>query len=101
MIRLKDSTVKLGGATPEIVFALTVAGSIFERSGYDLIVTSICDDAENRAPASRHRVGLAADIRRWNVPEAFIEDLVTELRDALPGVVVILETDHIHIQING
>lgn len=105
MICLKPGAGFLG-ASPEIVFALTVADGVYERHGVaEMWVTSITDTADRRSSRSRHRVGLAADLRRPDrfnqLPEPHtIDGLGDALSDALGGqVAVVIEADHIHIQI--
>ena len=105
MIRLKPGARFLGMRAD-----LAVARQLAESAHYavgvsEAWVTSITDEAARRAPASRHRLGAAVDIRRPDIHGTLpatsnISDLVDAIADELGAeALVILEDDHIHIQL--
>jgi len=101
--------VSIIGAKAELVLVLNVATGIFDEYGFDLVVTSLTDDDEDRVFNSRHKIGMAADLRRpdlwhpreWEERGYSVEDLGHALRKGLPGTSVLIESNHYHLQIEG
>ena len=92
MIALKAG-VKLSGVRPEIVLAIMVARSIF----YDLVVTSVTEDAPGRVSGSLHPVGLAFDFRLQHLPVT--ERQADRLGEALGSEFdVVFSGSHIHVE---
>lgn len=93
-IKLK-SGVSLLGIQPQIVLAILIAESCFQ--GQTMTVTSVTDHAVGRSKSSRHKSGLAFDLRTYNLqsPELTAESI----RDSLGNEFdVVLESDHIHVE---
>jgi len=95
-IELKESVV-LSGVRPEMVVGLIAAEGVYSFYSIPLVVTSVTDGSHG--PHSRHRVGLGADLRTFNVPEDTIPEIVDDLKRVLgPHFDVVLESDHIHLE---
>ena len=97
--------VQINGVQPEIVLAIMVAKSIWEKRGYEYTVTSITDG--KHSPNSLHYAGLAFDSRTWaddkgnqlSIDEK--EALAIELSKALgPDWDVVVESTHIHTELD-
>jgi len=91
--------VKITGMQVETLAAIVTADGVYSRMGVPkLVVTSVTDGSHG--PHSRHRVGLAADLRTFNIDESISHrDVVRELKSALgDDFDVVLESDHIHIE---
>jgi hypothetical protein len=96
-VRLKPG-VDLRGMQSPILLAINVAAFIYEKHGYELVVTSVTDGQHMQG--SLHDKGLAADLRISNikVPDV-VEAIAEELRAALGKQFdVVLETDHLHVE---
>ena len=93
-MKLKNG-VSISGLRPEILVALIVAEGIAREEGSEIVVTSGVD-GQHRA-GSLHYVGLAVDLRRWNLrdPTAFVDRLKESLG---PSFDVLLERTHIHVE---
>lgn len=65
MLILKDSSVKLKDLSPQILLALMAAERVFEKYGYDCIVTSVNDG--KHSINSKHYVGYAVDLRSKHI----------------------------------
>lgn len=103
MVKFKQG-VKWSGVSPEIVLAIMVAGSVISPHTFDMScwITSIRDSQHSKD--SRHYIGEAFDCRSKNISAGVSkQDVVQELKNALPGYFVQLEyegqdNEHIHIQ---
>ena len=96
MIILK-AEVSINGIEQEIVTALVIAGSIWERLNRDLVVTSVCDG--RHSTGSLHYVGHAIDFRISNLSQTQVDPAVNMLRQNLgKDFDVVLEADHIHVE---
>ena len=95
LLKLK-SAVNPAQLSPEILLAINIAHSIWNRSNEPVLtITSISDSKHSRK--SRHYIGHAVDIRirsLHNDPDT----LVIALKEALTEhYLVLLESDHIHL----
>jgi hypothetical protein len=99
IVSVKD-TVRASGITPELVWGLQVARSVFEDHGVPMYVTSMRDS--RHMEKSLHYSGKAADLRlpsRYTTVANSDERVVADLRRALgPEWDVVLEVDHIHFE---
>ena len=96
-IKLKEG-VKLTSLSPQMVFAIQVAVSVYEECGAeDFVITSAYDSIHTRG--SEHYIGHAADLRIWTLPEERRTEATQKLAHRLgPDFDVILEPDHIHVE---
>lgn len=93
----KNSNVNPALLSPQIVFALMVADSIYRKYGQELVVTSLNDSKHSFK--SLHYDGHAADLRTHYFTGADRIRVSDELRDALhDDYDVVLEKDHIHLE---
>lgn len=98
---------EIGGVSPELALGLMIADGIYRDEFHtDMVVTSVTDSLDQHSKHSRHRIGMAADIRTnpvlpGGIPVEWLGDLVHRLRQELPQFAVIQEKTHIHIQWNG
>lgn len=96
-MRLKNDLVLTRGASPEIVIALLVAASVYERHGQELVVTSMNDS--RHSATSLHYRGDAVDLRTNFWPDTKAREVARELDEALSlDYDVIFEGDHIHVE---
>lgn len=96
MIYHKHS-VDLNGIKPEIMWGGIVVASVYERLGYDCVVTSVNDGSHSRG--SLHYVGMAMDFRIRHVPEEQHQQLRDLIDESLgPQYDVVLESTHIHVE---
>jgi hypothetical protein len=81
-----------------MLLAVLVAERIYQRHLTDLVITSGSDGTHGEK--SKHYAGNAVDLRTKTLPGKEIERAVaSELQEALGReYLVILETDHIHVQ---
>ena len=88
---------KTRGMRPELLLGLIVADAAYRAIGVELVVTEVTGSTHK--PGSLHYVGLAADLRTSNVPDAQRGPLLNQLKVTL-GVEfdVVIEEDHIHIE---
>ena len=90
--------VDIRGIRAETVIGIMICGETYSFiANSDCVVTSVCDGKHKKG--SLHFVGLAADIRIWNVNNK-INLIFDELkRRLIPlGFDIILEKDHFHIE---
>lgn len=102
-IYAKDSSVRLWEARPELLFGIATVAPLFGARGLPVVVTSLNDSQHRRF--SLHYSGEAVDLRSKHVPREQLEDLVDEIRAALPEGTwdVLLEhqgesNEHFHIE---
>ena len=65
MIELKSDNVKLNDLSSQLLFGIFVAGGIYTKHGYDLIITSLNDSTHS--VTSLHYSGNGVDFRTKNV----------------------------------
>ncbi len=94
---LKDSTVKIHGIRPELVFALHVADQVYSSFDQELVITSLNDGVHSKT--SLHYCGSAADLRIYYFPIPVQKQVVEILLGKLGADFdVVLENDHIHLE---
>lgn len=84
---------------PELLLALTIADSVWEQFGCELVVTSLNDGKHSQS--SLHYAGQAADLRTHCFPAEKVPAVADMLKEALgqnPDFDVVVEKDHIHIE---
>ena len=102
MIRFAHDRVSPHGVQPEIVLALLMADRVFAAFGQDCLITSLTDGVHSAA--TRHRQGLAVDLRSKTIPEDQKAHFIEGLRDALPPYYEVYledpggENEHVHIE---
>jgi hypothetical protein len=101
VISLKPG-VKVGGIRPEMVVALAIVASVFERHGLDVVVTSALDG--EHMVGSLHGKGLALDLRlpsKMGARTASDTVMAAALRAALGeefDVVLEATPGHLHVE---
>jgi hypothetical protein len=97
-MKLKDSSVKLEGASWRIWHAAIITEEVLNAYGAALVLTSV-RDGKHKA-GSKHYDGLAFDARTWKLKAENKEaEVVAVLKKRLgPDYDVVLEGDHIHIE---
>jgi len=106
MIHVKDG-VDGAGIKPELVFNLFMAEEIYGAEGHPLVLTSVVRPSAGLGE-SLHPIGLAADLRIRSVAEdwpggiwelADPEATAVKLREKCPQCQFIVESDHIHMEV--
>lgn len=94
---LLKSGVKIQGISTELLFALNVAGRVYESYGHEVTITSLLDGKHSKT--SLHYSGNAADLRTRDLGTTSASDVRNSIKERL-GIDydVILETDHIHVE---
>lgn len=97
MVRIKTG-VKVNGIQSEMILGTIVASKVYEKYGYDFIITEVTGGKHGRG--SLHYVGLAMDIRTRHISsEAEIGIIANEIRESLGKQYdVVVEKTHIHIE---
>lgn len=96
MLKLKPG-VRIIGLRPEIMLAVQVAASVYDKFGYDCVITSGTDGSHSRG--SLHYAGQAVDLRTWIVNVEHRRPIRDEIAAALGGDFdVVLESNHIHVE---
>jgi len=92
--------VRMNGVQPECLLGIMLASQVFADHGQRMTLTSVTEDAPGRLPNSRHKIGLAFDIRVWNLGgKAARQVWVQRLEAALGGEWDIVDRDdHIHCE---
>jgi hypothetical protein len=95
-IKIK-SGVSLLGLQPQTLLGISIAEACYAEKGKSMTLTSVTDHAVNRSPSSRHKSGLAFDIRILNItdPGSMRKEIAERLGEEFDCV---LESDHIHIE---
>lgn len=95
--------VSLRGIKPEVVVGMLITNSQYERSGVELLLTSVNDS--RHSSGSLHYAGLAFDCRtKWVMSRETIMPLVESIRSSLGDEWdVVLEdyggdNEHIHVE---
>jgi len=98
MLKIKKGVSLLGISNPMLV-GIQIVASVYEKAGYDCVITSATEDPEVHGRASRHKSGNAADFRTNNVPKAEHKWIETKCRECLGNNYdVVLEVDHLHVE---
>ena len=106
MIHVKEG-VSGAGIKPELVFNLFMAEQVYEAEGFPLVLTSVVRESAGLGE-SLHPIGLAADLRirsigeswpggLWELPDP--EATAQRLREKCPQCQFIVESDHIHMEV--
>ena len=90
--------VKIAGARPEIIIAMTVADQVYKGiTGREVVITEVTGG--KHGTGSLHYVGAAIDVRIRDLSKILVSRIVLQLRECLgENYDVVLETDHIHIE---
>lgn len=98
MLRFKP-TVRIGYFDTRLGDVFTAASIWSLRTGIDVEINSVEDDAPGRSPASLHPFGLAVDLDTAGDARRDLERLHAWLVRTLPnGYDVVLERDHVHVE---
>lgn len=106
MLQVKSSVIGLHQVDPVLVIAAQVYDYVRVYFGWgDGTITSAMDQGDNigapRSETSAHPWGMALDLRTRDLSADQVNVIAYVLRLVLPQVQVIVESDHIHIQVNG
>ena len=95
-IKLKAG-VSLLGLQPQTLLGIAIAESCYSEKGETMTLTSVTDHAVSRSSSSRHKSGLAFDIRIVHLtdPSSMQREIALRLGDEFDCV---LESDHIHVE---
>ncbi len=89
--------VRILGIRPEILLALMIAESLFNKENVELVITAAIDGKHSRA--SLHYTGAAVDLRIRHLPLGGAEKIYGDLISALGSDYdVVLEKSHIHVE---
>ena len=97
MVTLK-ADVRVQGIRPEMVLAAMVIASVFEKAGFEAVITS---GIEGRHMAgSFHYAGAAMDFRTNHIEKKEVLDgIVAKVKASLgPDFDAVLEVDHLHVE---
>lgn len=96
-MKLKDSSVRLSGIRPEIIFAIMVVEYVYLSYGEELVITSAVDG--RHSSSSLHYSGCAFDARTSYFTGAIAKNVVDDIRSRLGfDYDVVLESDHLHVE---
>jgi hypothetical protein len=107
VIQRKDDSVRVAGVQPEVLFALHLVETVYERHGDTAaervcVVNSITDPDPNRKPSSLHPKGFAIDFGIRHVARARWKSLADAIAAAVGSEFdVVLELGnrpHIHVE---
>lgn len=91
--------VELDCLRPQMAVAVVAIEATLADLGYATTITGACEDVPGRSLLSRHRNGLALDIRSSRIPNAkrprAAEAIARALGDEFD---VVLEPTHIHVE---
>lgn len=91
------SGVKLTGLQPELIIGLIVCKSVYDKFGFELVITSGLEG--NHSRKSLHYTGQAVDLRTRSMSKSTQERVIYEIRKRLTeDFDVVLEATHIHIE---
>jgi len=90
--------VSIQGIRPELLFGIMVANGVYEKYGYELVITSLNDS--RHSDASLHYSGAAVDLRISNITNpGDVAMIALEITGKLnKDYDVVLEKDHIHLE---
>lgn len=96
MIRLKKG-VRINGLKPELLLGIMIVKSVFDKYGFDCVLTSVVDGKHSRG--SFHYSGNGADFRTRHLSLDEQADIHTECVKALGADFdFIRETNHFHLE---
>jgi hypothetical protein len=97
MLSLKAG-VRIAGMRPEILLAAFAAERVYEKAGYECMITSCMEGAH--MAGSLHYKGAAIDLRTKHVAHAIeLKQIVDRVKECLGADFdVVVETDHLHIE---
>lgn len=89
--------VSIAGVQPELVVAMIVINSVYDKWNIEYVLTSVTDSEHKKH--SLHYVGFAQDSRTRDFYQNDLQDVAADLRFSLGDEFdVILESDHFHIE---
>ena len=89
--------VRALGIKPELLLALIIVDGVFQKNGYEVVITSLMDGKHSRT--SLHYAGCAADVRSKTIPVEDHQKLATQCRGALgKDYDFIVESNHFHLE---
>ena len=94
-MKVKDSTVNIENLDPILKAALTEIEYVYAKFHTELVITSGKDGIHGTE--SLHYEGKAVDLRTWSVLETLVKQLKARLG---PKYDVVLEKDHIHVELD-
>jgi len=95
-MRIKEG-VRLTGIKPELMVGLMVANDVYNKHGYELVITSCLDG--KHSVTSLHYAGMAADLRTRNLPSAMHKEILEDIRMGLTtDYDILLEDTHYHLE---
>lgn len=96
-MKLKDN-VKLLGIKPELLIAIIICNSIYQKFDIELVITSCVDGKHSKN--SLHYSGNAVDIRISNIPTSEIKSKIfNEIKNSLTqDYDLIDEQTHFHLE---
>jgi len=106
VIHVKEG-VSAAGVKPELIWALFQVERVFVAEGVPLVVTSIVRESTG-VGNSLHPIGLAADLRIRSIVEEWpgglweledVEATAERCRAAVAEAQFIVESDHIHMEV--
>ncbi len=101
MQRKLKPLVRPEGVSSEILLAIWVAEEVYRELGAKQFVITSLTDGKHKI-GSKHYCGKAVDLRIWVLDEDKRKPAVEKIQHRLAaGYIVLLESDHIHIQYNG
>jgi hypothetical protein len=87
--------VDILGIKPEAMMAVIIAGSVWNKYGQELVLTSVCDSQHSKY--SRHNFGFAFDCRTRYFSKEEKKAVTKELKSALGRHFnVVVHSTHIH-----
>jgi hypothetical protein len=95
ILKCKDETVNIEGLDPILKAALVQIEYVYAKYHTELVITSGKDGKHGEG--SLHYEGKAVDLRTWNVLASLVNQLKAHLG---PDYDVVLEADHIHIELD-
>ncbi len=85
------------GISTELLMGLTIAATVYDNNGQELVVTSLNDSTHGKT--SLHYSGNAADLRTHYFSKDVARKVRSEIDSRLgPDYDVILESNHIHLE---